>query len=134
MSGKILIIDGSDFKGGLIKVVNEYNEQNPSRKINYVALPNDKTNKPDDIKRFVECEVNEATYDVVFCHLRWISDKIEPLQNLKESQWFKPILNIENRVGVSNASGFRDEAEELGLFDYLYCHEGAKCALIEFLK
>lgn len=131
--GKILIIDGSGFKEDLKSIIDTYNTQNPNNIVDCVILPNERINTADEIKSFIQVNVNEDVYDVIFCHLRWIEENIEPLEQLKNSDWFQPILNIENRVGVSNGSGFRDRANELELFQYLYSHEGAKNALKEFL-
>jgi len=129
MPKKILIIDGSDFRRDLIKVVKDYTS---SMGIMYDAIPNSKV-PVKEIKNFVKDEVNRNTYAMVFCHLRWISEKIEALDGLKDSDWFKLILNIDNRVGVSNGSDFREKAEELNLFKNCYSHREAADMLREVL-
>ena len=129
MPKKILIIDGSDFRNDLIKVLKEYTR---STGIMYDAIPNSRV-PVNKIKNFVKDEVNRNKYAMIFCHLRWISEKIEALDGLKDSDWFKSILNINNRLGVSNGSDFREKAEELNLFKNCYSHREAADKLREVL-
>jgi len=121
MLKKILIFDGSDFRNDLIKVIENYSNLN----IDYDAIPNEEITT-DKIKTFIKNNVTSDKYAMIFCHLRWFSENIESLDNLKKSDWFQPIFKITNRIGVSNGSNFRKEAEKLKLFNPpCYSHEEA---------
>ena len=115
---KILIIDGSDFRNDLIEIIEEYRTilEIP---IEYEAIPNSSV-LAKDLKAFVKSK-DLSDYDCIFCHLRWISENIESLENLKNSDWFKSILDFDKKIGVSNGSNFRTKAINLGLFKDKYC-------------
>lgn len=126
---KILIIDGSDFRNDLINILSKYNQ---SIGVEYDAIPNQEIPE-EKIKTFIK-DINNESYAMVFCHLRWVSEKIDTLDKLRESDWFQPIFQINNRIGVSNGSKFRDKARSLQLFKCYYSHKEAADRLEEILN
>jgi hypothetical protein len=129
---KILIIDGSGFRNDLITVIQQFIDSSKCQ-IDHDVLPNDKI-PTDKITDFIETEVNGNKYALVFCHLLWVAENIASLEQLKDTKWFQRILEIENRIGVSNGNSFREKAQKFQLFEDCFSHREATDFLKEVLN